>query len=212
MDSYSFDDGVLGPQHVSLTTVNTVNAYRAEIMRLADRIEQQRQHARYLGRTQDEQEELIAEARFGSELAGMVQDLRVTGEGVTDTLRRIIQERDELALKLDKVRAQRAELVQEVTVSEGRLAGLRDAVRVLREQREAVERENRSKCLELAEKAGEIRELRGVVDAAATFVNCAAVHNRAAYDRLQQLLAKHQTGAPGKIDDTRDARDPDRPE
>lgn len=41
----------------------------------------------------------------------------------------------------------------------------------------AVERENRDKCLELAEKAFEIRELRGVVDAAAAFVNSNAGYN-----------------------------------
>lgn len=51
------------------------------------------------------------------------------------------------------------------------------SIRELKDKLAAVERENREKCLELAEKAQEIRELRGVVDAAAAFVNGNAGYN-----------------------------------
>jgi hypothetical protein len=108
------------------------------------------------------------------------------GENLEDTLARIIRERDGYLKG------------RESALSEARKAGAaadaalrgRDSWRSFAQkmhlERDAAQRENRSKCSELAEMAGEIRELRAVVDAAAAFVKEGSA---AALDELDKRRA-----------------------
>lgn len=133
----------------------------AEILRLADQHE--------------------TDARLGRELCAILQNHVTTGpdgrgEGAVEVLRRIIDERQTLTNTVNLYRAVLKPLEREQRDGET----LQDTLaRIIRERdgfklnlrgvlatNEIVERENREKCLELAEMAGEIRELQAQLEAA----------------------------------------------
>lgn len=110
----------LGAHILELERAAEVDAHNlrqaaGRITELEKLLENVRGHSRYLGRSREEQEELIAEARLGSELMDILRDHAREGESIHGCLDTLI----------NNMRS-----------------------------REAVERENREKCLELAEMAG----------------------------------------------------------
>jgi hypothetical protein len=120
------------------------------------------------------------------------------GENLEETLARIIRERDgylkgrESALADARAAGAAAEAALQARDS-WRGFGQR-----MHRERDAVARENREKCLELAENAEEIRELRAVVDAAAAFVKevdeVRAVASGDTFDELRKRLAAKEPG------------------
>jgi hypothetical protein len=116
--------GHFGPKTMEAFT-SALSAWRAlqegnrqateRIREMEDRLENARQHTRYLGRTQEEQEELMGEARLGSELMGILQEHAEregvrTGEHYADTLKRLIEEHQTLSNTRDLYRATLAPL------------------------------------------------------------------------------------------------------
>lgn len=85
-----------------------------------------------------------------------------------------------MAIDLEGQYAKERRLEERIAVLEGEL---RDYERSM----EVANRENREKCSELAEKAFEIRELRGVVDAAEAFVEAFRTYPHQWGDALEEL-------------------------